>query len=86
MASTTYMRDYPQSAGGMFMPLASLAVETTSAVLDGLRTVSVNPLNAVLGFMAKRESRRQLAQLDDRLLEDIGLDRDQAIHEAKKVW
>jgi|GEM_PF-3261670 len=86
MANTTYMRDYPHFAGGLFAPLASLAVESTSAVLDGLSTISANPFQAVAGFMAKRASRRQLAQMDDHLLADIGVSRKQALNEANKIW
>ena len=51
------------------------------ALLAGAVVVGVETL------MSRAElsrSRRQLAELDDRLLRDIGIDRDRARHEATK--
>ena len=41
-------------------------------------------IEALVNRAEVRKSRRQLAELDDRLLRDIGLDRGTARHEADK--
>jgi uncharacterized protein YjiS (DUF1127 family) len=41
-------------------------------------------VEALIARAELRKSRRQLAELDDRLLRDIGLDRGTARHEADK--
>jgi uncharacterized protein YjiS (DUF1127 family) len=41
-------------------------------------------IEALINRAEVRKSRRQLAELDDRLLRDIGLDRGVARHEATK--
>ena len=51
------------------------------ALLAGSVVVGVE---AIITRSELRKSRRQLAELDDRLLRDIGLDRGVARHEATK--
>jgi uncharacterized protein YjiS (DUF1127 family) len=46
-------------------------------------TVAIG-VEALVARAEVRKSRRQLAELDDRLLRDIGLDRGTARHEATK--
>ncbi len=43
-----------------------------------------NGIEAVMTRAELNRSRRQLAELDDRLLRDIGIDRAKARHEAEK--
>jgi len=52
-----------------------------AALLAGTVAVGVE---ALINRVEVRKSRRQLAELDDRLLRDIGLDRATARHEADK--
>ncbi|NMM45251.1 DUF1127 domain-containing protein [Rhodospirillaceae bacterium KN72] len=69
------------------MPLASLLVDTTASALDGIRSLSLNPIAALMRLQGRADERRRLAELDDRLLADIGLDRVTAQAEADKpVW
>jgi len=51
------------------------------ALLAGTVVVGVD---ALMTRAEIRRSRRQLAELDDRLLRDIGLDRAKAVYEADK--
>ena len=51
------------------------------ALIAGTVVVGVE---ALVNRAEIRKSRRQLAELDDRLLRDIGLDRGAARHEASK--
>jgi uncharacterized protein YjiS (DUF1127 family) len=53
------------------------------ALLAGSVAVGVE---ALVNRAEVRKSRRQLAELDDRLLRDIGLDRATARHEATKGY
>ena len=48
-------------------PLAALMVDATAAALDGLRTVTINPINTLVRFQARAQQRRQLKGLDDRM-------------------
>lgn len=83
MASTMQMH----GVGGPFVPLATLLVNATEAVLDGLRTLTINPIVALGNLQARAEQRRRLAEMDDRLLADIGLDRATALEESRKsAW
>lgn len=41
---------------------------------------------AIAGWSARAQQRRRLAELDDRLLRDIGLDRPAALREAEKPF
>ncbi|MAO90699.1 MAG: hypothetical protein CMM78_08755 [Rhodospirillaceae bacterium] len=67
-------------------PLAALMVDATAAALDGLRTVTINPINTLVRFQARAQQRRQLKGLDDRMLADIGLTRKAADKEANKPF
>lgn len=73
-------------AAGYFLPMATLLTDAVSTILDGLRTVTVNPLPVLVRMQARIEQRRRLADLDDRLLADIGLDRVDAMQEAAKPF
>lgn len=57
------------------IPLFTPAWRVTASVLAMLR-----------GWRRRARSRRELAQLDARLLRDIGLDRARALHEASKPF
>lgn len=43
-------------------------------------------LEAISGMLSRRRQRRALLKLDDHLLDDIGLTRDQADKEARKPF
>ena len=61
------------------MPLLSLSRAS--------RRRTARPLLALRQMLALHRQRRELAQLDDRALADIGLDRDTAQAEARRpVW
>ena len=75
-----------QGAAGSFVPMATLFVDTISAAMDGFRTLSLNPVPALIRIQARVSERRHLATLDDRLLADIGLDRADAMAEADKPF
>jgi uncharacterized protein YjiS (DUF1127 family) len=59
----------------------SFSLGRTVALLAGAVVVGIE---AVMTRAELARSRRQLAQLDERLLRDIGLDRGTARHEATK--
>lgn len=75
-----------QGAAGSFVPMASLLVETVAMVLDGLRTLTLNPVPFLMRVHARNAERRHLAELDDRLLADMGLDRNAVQREADKTF
>ncbi len=50
------------------------------------RTLAFSPLRWLCRAMARQRQRRALAELDDRLLRDVGLTRDQAQDEAHKPF
>jgi uncharacterized protein YjiS (DUF1127 family) len=60
---------------------SSFTVGRALALVAGSVVVGVE---ALITRAEVRKSRRQLAELDDRLLRDIGLDRGAARHEASK--
>lgn len=59
----------------------SFSLSRAAALLTGLVVVAVE---AVMTRAELHRSRRQLAELDDRLLRDIGIDRAKARYEADK--
>jgi uncharacterized protein YjiS (DUF1127 family) len=59
----------------------SFTIGRALALVAGTVVVGVE---ALVSRAEVRKSRRQLAELDDRLLRDIGLDRGTARHEADK--
>jgi uncharacterized protein YjiS (DUF1127 family) len=59
----------------------SFSLGRAAALLAGLIVVAVE---ALLTRVELHRSRRQLAELDDRLLRDIGIDRARARYEADK--
>ena len=59
----------------------SFTIGRALALVAGTVAVGVE---ALVNRAEVRKSRRQLAELDDRLLRDIGLDRGAARHEASK--
>ena len=67
-------------------PLAALMVDATAAALDGLRTVTINPISTLVRLQSRIQQRRQLRGLDDRMLADIGLTRKAADQEANKPF
>ena len=51
------------------------------------RGLALRLLESWFGMLAKQRSRRQLGELDARLLRDIGIDRASAYEEARRsVW
>ena len=62
---------------------ASFSFGRAVALLAGMTVVGVE---ALLNRAELRKSRRQLAELDDRLLRDIGIDRSRARFEADKGY
>lgn len=50
------------------------------------RTRAFDPLRWLCRAMARQRQRRALAKLDERMLRDIGLTRDQAQAEARKPF
>jgi uncharacterized protein YjiS (DUF1127 family) len=60
---------------------------TTSASLPDRSARPIRLLTRIRLALAARAQRRALAQADDRLLDDIGVSRDQALAEARRpVW
>ena len=59
----------------------SFSLSRAVALLAGLTVVAIE---AVMARAELHRSRRQLAELDDRLLRDIGIDRAKARYEADK--
>lgn len=86
MASTLHMQGQMQGASGPFAPLATLMTDATAAVLDGIRGLTVNPFATLVRLQDRAEQRRRLSEMDDHLLEDIGLTRAQARKEAGKLF
>lgn len=82
MAHVTQM----QGAAGSFVPMATLLIDTVAMAMDGLRTLTLNPVPAMIRAHSRMDQRRRLASLDDRLLADMGLDRVDAMAEARKPF
>ena len=61
----------------------SFSFSRAVALLAGVAVVGVE---ALMNRAELRKSRRQLAELDDRLLRDIGIDRARARFEADKSY
>jgi len=61
--------------------LPSFSFGRAVALIAGMAVVGVE---AVMNRVELHRSRRQLAELDDRLLRDIGVDRGRARYEADK--
>lgn len=59
----------------------SFSLSRAVALLAGMTVVAIE---AVMARAELHRSRRQLAELDDRLLRDIGIDRARARYEADK--
>lgn len=75
MSSVSSVREIARAEGPSF-PLSR-----ANALLVGLIVVAVE---ALMSRAELHRSRRQLAELDDRLLRDIGIDRARARYEADK--
>ena len=75
MSTLTNARDLARPAISSFAP-GRLAALLAGSVAVGIETL--------LTRAELRRSRKQLAELDDRLLQDIGLDRARARFEAAK--
>lgn len=78
-------------SGGPLAPLDTLLVDFTDGMLRGFARIVQEPIS--LGFcwalqaQSRTRQRRRLAEMDDRLLRDIGLDSAQALAEAeKRFW
>jgi uncharacterized protein YjiS (DUF1127 family) len=62
-------------------------LSTGRAIAGPQRGLALRLLESWFGMLAKQRSRRQLAELDSRLLRDIGIDRASAYEEARRsVW
>ena len=61
----------------------SFSISRAVALLAGVAVVGVE---ALMNRAELRKSRRQLAELNDRLLRDIGIDRSRARFEADKGY
>lgn len=74
------------------MTTAQLSTSLKGITRSGLETLWHIPARIWLtawslhNAAAKQRSRRHLAELDDRLLKDIGISRKQAEHEAQKSF
>lgn len=75
MSTLTSVRELARPAASPFS-LGRFAALMAGTVVVGVETI--------LTRAELRRSRRQLAELDDRLLQDIGLDRAKARYEASK--
>ena len=75
MSTLTNARDLARPAAPSFS-FGRLAALMAGTVVVGVETIMTRA--------ELRRSRRQLAELDDRLLQDIGLDRARARYEATK--
>jgi uncharacterized protein YjiS (DUF1127 family) len=75
MSTLTNVRELARPAASSFS-FGRLAALMAGSVVVGVETI--------LTRAELRRSRRQLAALDDRLLQDIGLDRAKARYEAAK--
>jgi hypothetical protein len=54
-------------------------------LLDGKTHLDLKPqLSAISLYFEKKKQRQQLLQLEDYLLDDMGISRQQAVDEAKK--
>jgi uncharacterized protein YjiS (DUF1127 family) len=77
MSTLTNVRDLARPAASSFS-LSRLAALMAGTIVVGVETI--------LTRAELRRSRKQLAELDDRLLQDIGLDRARARFEAAKSF
>jgi uncharacterized protein YjiS (DUF1127 family) len=69
------------------MMQSTLSTGRTVAKPIARRGLTLRLLESWFGMLAKQRSRRQLAELDTRLLRDIGIDRASAYEEARRsVW
>jgi uncharacterized protein YjiS (DUF1127 family) len=58
----------------------------SSRVWQRIRVLQARGLDVLRTWQHRRQSRRALLQLDDRLLKDIGRSRDEAAREAHKPF
>jgi uncharacterized protein YjiS (DUF1127 family) len=77
MSTFTHVRDLARPA------TPSFSIGRIAALMAGTVMVGVE---ALVTRAELRRSRKQLAELDDRLLQDIGLDRARARFEASKGY
>lgn len=75
-----------RKSNGPLAPLDSLFVDFTDGMLRGIARIFREPAEAALRAHSRARQRRHLAQMDDRLLRDIGIDRAQAMAEADKPF
>ena len=64
----------------------TLLTAPISATSGSRRPTFGQVLTILSGMLAAHRQRRQLLQLDDRRLDDIGLDRNQALREAARPF
>jgi uncharacterized protein YjiS (DUF1127 family) len=77
MSTLSSVRDFARTE------TLSFSFGRAMALLAGMVVVGVE---ALMNRAELRKSRRQLAELDDRLLRDIGIDRSRARFEADKGY
>jgi uncharacterized protein YjiS (DUF1127 family) len=65
---------------------SGLFVATIADAIDGAHDLSTTIMKTLTQWMARSVQRRHLAELDDHILRDIGLEYKQAIREADKPF
>lgn len=82
MATTTYT----DRATSPFAPMAALLIDATATALDGLRSLEIKPFKVLSQWQARQERRAHLADLDARLIADMGLTQAAVDAEAGKPF
>jgi uncharacterized protein YjiS (DUF1127 family) len=75
-----------EESSTMTSPIPGLRLRMASAPSLPLRAVARVALERLFVWLTLARSRRDLAQLDDRALRDIGIDRATAIEESSKPF
>lgn len=71
---------------GVLVGTAQLMIDAIAGAIDGGRAVATDIAALCAGWHTRAEQRRHLAELDDHILADIGIDRARALEEASKPF
>jgi uncharacterized protein YjiS (DUF1127 family) len=86
MATTTHT----DRGATPFVLMAALLIDATESALDGLRSLEIRPIKTLIetvaGWQTRAKTRAHLADLDDRLLADMGLTRETVQMEITKPF
>lgn len=78
--------DYGSSFAGVLAETSEAFVAAVSEILTGANDVIGSGANKLATWSERMAQRQHLVELDNRLLDDIGMDRGEALKEADKPF